>query len=290
LDKTLYSLKKHSNKINLKINKMETNNIKASRIEAAGNNFSIIGYTMILVIVISLGQFFYNKKISEQIQSPNSKIAQQSANYLNSRDAQQSAKDLETAFIDAQQSAKEIETASKDLETANYAASVLYLLCSIIILVNFISAGNNLSSCEELEADVIPNVESEKLLLKLNMTKSSSGKLANGGIIVYTDEKGEHGLVCSNNDLGNANWNSAKQLCDNYNEAGFSDWRLPTKDELQLIYLLLHRRKIGGFADNYYWSSTDDYSNYAWRQYGSSGDQTSLSKDGSCNVRAVRAF
>ncbi len=276
---------------------METNNIKASRIKAAGNNFSIIGYTMILVIVFSLGQFFYNKELSKQIQSPNSKIAQQSANYLNSRDAQQSAKDLETALIDAQQSAKEIETASidaqqsaKDLETANYFFMVLYLLCAFIIMMCFLSAGKNLSSCEELEADVIPNVESEKLLLKLNMTKSSSGKLANGGIIVYSDEKGEHGLVCSNNDLGNANWNSAKQLCDNYNEAGFSDWRLPTKDELQLIYLLLHRRKIGGFADNYYWSSTDDYSNYAWRQYGSSGDQTSLSKDGSCNVRAVRAF
>ena len=261
---------------------METNNIKASRIKAAGNNFSIIGYTMILVIVFSLGQFFYNKELSKQIQSPNSKIAQQSANYLNSRDAQQSAKDRETA--------------SKDLETANYTASVLYLLCSIIILVNFLSAGKSLSSCEELEAkakakaDVIPNVDSEKLLLKLNMTKSNSGKLANGGIIVYADTNGLHGLVCSISDLGIGDWNSAKQLCDNYNEGGFSDWRLPTKAELQLIYFLLHRRKIGGFADGNYWSSTEANPSIAWGQYFYSGRQRSGSKSTKCSVRAVRAF
>ena len=276
---------------------METNNIKASRIKAAGNNFSIIGYTMILVIVFSLGQFFYNKELSKQIQSPNSKIAQQSANYLNSRDAQQSAKDLETALIDAQQSAKEIETASidaqqsaKDLETANYFFMVLYLLCAFIIMMCFLSAGKNLSSCEELEAVVILNVDSEKLLLKLNMTKSNSGKLANGGIIVYTDEKGEHGLVCSISDLGIGDWNSAKQLCDNYNEGGFSDWRLPTKNELQLIYLLLHKRKIGGFASSIFWSSTEFNKSSAWLQDFDNGLQDNYSTDNGCNVRAVRAF
>ena len=224
--------------------------------------------------------FFLNKELSEQIQSINSKIAQQSANYLNLRDAQQSAKDRETA--------------SKDLETANYTASVLYLLCSIIILVNFLSAGKSLSSCEELEAkakaDVIPNVDSEKLLLKLNMTKSNSGKLANGGIIVYADTNGLHGLVCSISDLGIGDWNSAKQLCDNYNEGGFSDWRLPTKDELQLIYFLLHRRKIGGFADGNYWSSTEANPSIAWGQYFYSGRQRSGSKSTECSVRAVRAF
>ena len=266
---------------------METNNIKASRIKAAGNNFSIAGYTMILVFVISLGHFFLNKELSKQNQSPNSKIAQQSANYLNSRDAQQSAKDLETA--------------SKDLETANYAALVLYLLCAYIIIVNFISAGRNLSSCEERKskakskAVVILNVDSEKLLLKLNMTKSNSGKLANGGIIVYTDEKGEHGLVCSISDLGIGDWNSAKQLCDNYNEGGFSDWRLPTKDELQLIYLLLHKRKIGGFASSIFWSSTEFNKSSAWLQHFGDGLPSAFGyyhdyENTRYNVRAVRAF
>ena len=271
---------------------METNNIKASRIKAAGNNFSNIGYTMILVFVISLVHFFLNKELSEQIQSINSKIAQQSANYLNLRDAQQSKNYLEdphfkTYSIVLQQSAK-------NLETANYTASVLYLLCSIIILVNFLSAGKSLSSCEELEAKakahVIPNVDSEKLLSKLNMTKSSSGKLANGGIIVYADTNGLHGLVCSISDLGIGDWNSAKQLCDNYNEGGFSDWRLPTKDELQLIYFLLHRRKVGGFANTHYWSSTEEDDNYAFRKNFNNGNTFYFSKGYDSNVRAVRAF
>ncbi len=238
---------------------METNNIKASRIKAAGNNFSIIGYTMILVIVFSLGQFFYNKELSKQIQSNNLEVVLQSA---------------------------------KDLETANYAALVLYLLCSIIILVNFISAGKNLSSCEELKADanVILPFDSEKLLLKLNMTKSNSGKLANGGIIVYADTNGLHGLVCSISDLGIGDWNSAKQLCDNYNEGGFSDWRLPNKNELQLIYLLLHRRKVGGFANTHYWSSTEEDDNYAFRQNFNNGNTFYFSKGYDSKVRAVRAF
>jgi len=228
---------------------METNNIKASRIKAAGNNLLYIGFTLIACVLISLIQVAYITGLDSG-----------KSNYLDS------VKDSNNFFM------------------------ILNIVFAIVIIFNMISAGKNLSSCEELEADVIPNVDSEKLLLKLNMTKSSSGKLANGGIIVYTDEKGEHGLVCSNNDLGNANWNSAKQLCDNYNEAGFSDWRLPTKDELQLIYLLLHRRKIGGFADNYYWSSTENNSGSAWVQLFDGGIQNYDAKGNECNVRAVRAF
>ena len=228
---------------------METNNIKASRIKAAGNNLLYIGFTLIACVLISLIQVAYITGLDSG-----------KSNYL------ESVKGLNIFFM------------------------ILNIVFAIIIIFNMISAGNNLISCEELEADVIPNVESEKLLLKLNMTKSSSGKLANGGIIVYTDEKGEHGLVCSNNDLGNANWNSAKQLCDNYNEGGFSDWRLPTTDELQLIYLLLHKRKIGGFASSIFWSSTEFNKSSAWLQDFDNGLQDNYSTDNGCNVRAVRAF
>ena len=234
---------------------METNNIKASRIKAAGNNLLYIGYTLIACVLISLIQVAYISGLDSG-----------KSNYL------ESVKDSNNVFM------------------------ILNIVFAIVIIVNFISAGNNLSSCEELEAVVILNVDSEKLLLKLNMTKSNSGKLANGGIIVYTDEKGEHGLVCSISDLGNANWNSAKQLCDNYNEGGFSDWRLPTKAELQLIYFLLHRRKIGGFANNLYWSSTEFNKSSAWLQHFGDGLHYAFGyyhdyDEGSgYNVRAVRAF
>ena len=228
---------------------METNNIKASRIKAAGNNLLYTGYTLIACVLISLIQVAYISSLDSG-----------KSNYL------ESVKDSNNVFM------------------------ILNIVFAIVIIVNFISAGNNLSSCEELEADVIPNVESEKLLLKLNMTKSNSGNLANGGIIVYADTNGLHGLVCSISDLGIGDWNSAKQLCDNYNEGGFSDWRLPTKNELNFIYLLLHRRKMGGFASNYYWSSTEEDDNDAWIQYFNSGNQASYSKASKDKVRAVRAF
>ena len=230
---------------------METNNIKASRIKAAGNNLLYTGYTLIACVLISLIQVAYISGLDSG-----------KSNYL------ESVKDSSNVFM------------------------ILNIVFAIAIIFNMISAGKNLSSCEELEADanVILTFDSEKLLLKLNMTKSNSGKLANGGIIVYTDEKGEHGLVCSNNDLGNANWNDAKEQCEVYNEGGFSDWRLPTKDELQLIYLLLHRRKIGGFANSHYWSSTEGNSNSAWKQNFSNGIQYRSYKDYEYDVRAVRAF
>ena len=230
---------------------METNNIKASRIKAAGNNLLYIGYTLIACVLISLIQVAYISGLDSG-----------KSNYL------ESVKDSSNVFM------------------------ILNIVFAIVIIFNMISAGKNLSSCEELEADanVILPFDSEKLLLKLNMTNSNSGKLANGGIIVYTDEKGEHGLVCSISDLGIGDWNSAKQLCDNYNEGGFSDWRLPTKDELQLIYLLLHKRKIGGFASSIFWSSTEFNKSSAWLQDFDNGLQDNYSTDNGCNVRAVRAF
>ena len=230
---------------------METNNIKASRIKAAGNNLLYIGYTLIACVLISLIQVAYISGLDSG-----------KSNYL------ESVKDSSNVFM------------------------ILNIVFAIAIIFNMISAGKNLSSCEELEADanVILPFDSEKLLLKLNMTKSNSGKLANGGIIVYADTNGLHGLVCSISDLGIGDWNSAKQLCDNYNEGGFSDWRLPTKDELQLIYFLLHRRKVGGFANTHYWSSTEEDDNYAFRKNFNNGNTFYFSKGYDSKVRAVRAF
>ncbi|MBF0227917.1 MAG: DUF1566 domain-containing protein [Desulfobacterales bacterium] len=32
------------------------------------------------------------------------------------------------------------------------------------------------------------------------------------------------------------NWNNAKKYCENYRVGGYSDWRLPTQDELENLY------------------------------------------------------
>ena len=70
----------------------------------------------------------------------------------------------------------------------------------------------------------------------------------------------------------------------------YGDWYLPSKDELNEMYLNLHQQGLGGFATNIYWSSTEGDSNYAWIQGFFNGYQSNVSKYYNYNVRAVRAF
>ena len=67
------------------------------------------------------------------------------------------------------------------------------------------------------------------------------------------------------------------------------DWFLPSKDELNEMYINLHQQGLGGFANYGYWSSTEVDSEFAWVQNFISGYQYGVSKDYDY-VRAVRAF
>jgi hypothetical protein len=70
---------------------------------------------------------------------------------------------------------------------------------------------------------------------------------------------------------------------------GYSDWFLPSKEELNQMYI--QRSVIGGFASDSYWSSSerDGYLG-AWSQYFDNGDQDDSFKDNHLRVRFVRAF
>jgi len=80
----------------------------------------------------------------------------------------------------------------------------------------------------------------------------------------------------------------AAGLARAYNGGSYSDWYLPSKDELNKLYL--NKAAIGGFADKYYWSSSEDYAGIAWFQSFGSGDQGLSYKASTYRVRAVRAF
>jgi hypothetical protein len=70
-----------------------------------------------------------------------------------------------------------------------------------------------------------------------------------------------------------------------------SDWYLPSKDELNQLYI--NRATVGGIATNYYWSSSEVYSLETWYQdFGLtiSGHQTNQAKYQTYYVRPVRAF
>ena len=70
--------------------------------------------------------------------------------------------------------------------------------------------------------------------------------------------------------------------------ATYYDWFLPSKNELAILYL--NNEAVGGFADGYYWSSSEDGNDGAWGQDFGNGDQGGYVKANTFRVRAVRAF
>ena len=73
-----------------------------------------------------------------------------------------------------------------------------------------------------------------------------------------------------------------------YQYDGFSDWFLPSKDELNALYQ--NKGVVGGFADADYWSSSQYDSYYAWYQDFYDGYQDFDNQGNVLRVRAVRAF
>ena len=85
----------------------------------------------------------------------------------------------------------------------------------------------------------------------------------------------------------------AAGLARAYTGGGYTDWFLPSKDELYLMYSNIGQgslENIGNFADEYYWSSTEDGYEFAWERNFNDGGQGSVNKNITDYVRAVRAF
>ena len=91
------------------------------------------------------------------------------------------------------------------------------------------------------------------------------------------------GLEVAQNDFPeDINWDDAGKAC----KALGDGWRLPTKDELNLMYL--NKDRIGGFANNNYWSSKVYLNDFAWLQFFYNGFQDVTVKGNLNFVRAVR--
>ena len=159
----------------------------------------------------------------------------------------------------------------------------------------------------------------------------SIGDTHQGGIIFYLDGSGCHGLVAAPSDqstgiqwykgsyidtyaygngIGSGEGNSqgirrwqgtcsscyASQLCQDLNLGGKTDWYLPSKYELNLMYEnigqgnVLGLGNVGNFANNVYWSSTEYSLLAAWEQNFYYGNQDYNGKNVTYDVRAVRAF
>jgi hypothetical protein len=91
-------------------------------------------------------------------------------------------------------------------------------------------------------------------------------------------------------EAGCATLDTAADLCANLSLGGYSDWFLPSRDELNLMYENLKAQGVDGFADNYYWSSSEYDATHAWYQLFGNGNQGNFYKESTYRVRAVRAF
>jgi hypothetical protein len=83
----------------------------------------------------------------------------------------------------------------------------------------------------------------------------------------------------------------AAKACNDYSNGGKTDWFLPSRDELNQLYV--NRASVGNMRTNDYWSSCQGgYNNGAWYQRFSDGKQVndSYTKNKAFSVRAVRAF
>ncbi|PKP59792.1 hypothetical protein CVT91_06155 [Candidatus Atribacteria bacterium HGW-Atribacteria-1] len=99
---------------------------------------------------------------------------------------------------------------------------------------------------------------------------------------------------------GHSETDRAAQVCEALVYGGYSDWFLPSKDELNLMYTNLKVYGVGGFTNSFtcfYWSSSEtNAADCAWVQsfciYGESTDgiQAYADKNTEYRVRAVRAF
>lgn len=155
------------------------------------------------------------------------------------------------------------------------------------------------------------------------------GESYGGGIIFYIDGTGMHGLISATSDQSTTdNWDNgslvttgatgtavgtgqsnttaiiatqgagtyAASTCDNLVLNGYSDWFLPSQDELNLMYTNLAAQGLGNFdvSGVWYWSSSELSWNGAYAQRFSDGYQQDVWKNTPppppMYVRAIRAF
>jgi hypothetical protein len=112
-----------------------------------------------------------------------------------------------------------------------------------------------------------------------------------GGIVFFV--AGNQFMECSG-ELGKLNYNDAETLVNNYNARGYTDWKLPSRGNFELMAQNLYIKNLGGFfiSPETYWT-TDERLGYkvyvSINSIGSVSDGNSWLSDYR-RVRAVRSF
>lgn len=106
---------------------------------------------------------------------------------------------------------------------------------------------------------------------------------------LYAGQRNTNLIIVAQNSKNEYYAANAVSLAALYNGEGYGDWYLPSRYELNLLYL--QRSLIGGFDLNgVYWSSSESNETLASAQSFSSGNQFDAPKTNRYKVRAIRAF
>lgn len=123
------------------------------------------------------------------------------------------------------------------------------------------------------------------------------GEQYGGGIIFYVDSTGHRGLIVATSDMpghsdgfdeGYFTWFDAKSACKNLVKNGHKDWRLPTKYELDKLFVI--KNAVFGLQERPYWSSSESSATNAFFMIPGGKSQFEFSKSLNVRVRAVRTF
>ena len=152
----------------------------------------------------------------------------------------------------------------------------------------FICGVNLTKTCTYLESSPSSNPD----VLRVWSTNANSNQSSTvSGARADAIGAGLRNTVSITAQTGNVSAFSAAVYASEYNQGGFSDWFLPSKDELNALYT--SRASVGGFTNYYYWSSSEAIETHgsgAWYQHFDTGVQGYNSKHYTVFIRCVRAF
>jgi hypothetical protein len=193
-----------------------------------------------------------------------------------------------------------------------------------------ITVGTQTLRISAFQADGITHLEGSPMNIEITVNEYEIGGYFEGGIIFYVNQAEGYGLICSvadaslsadwgcddveiagadGTEIGTGSQNTADivagcvspgiaaDVCINYQYQGYNDWFLPSKDELNEMYI--HKTVIdessllmGGapFADFHYWSSSEHTAGVCWKQNFGTGLIYTYAKWTTSHVRPVRIF
>jgi len=161
--------------------------------------------------------------------------------------------------------------------------------------------------------------------LKIGIATYYIGQQAGGGTVFYVDTTGEHGLIAAPADMAGVQWGCeytligsgaqhtaigtgdtnttaivagcydpvfAAKVCKSSSMEGYTDWFLPSRDELDSVFV--HEDIIGGFDPGWwYWSSSEFSDIYVFVKINSPAwinNHYMATKDYNLHFRCIRKF